>query len=603
MPLNKDSPKYTHLAQNISLIALSLTFLPFSTFVVLICYLKNLIFPPRVDRQREKAQSSPNFIPKTILVTGVGMSKGLALARLFYRAGHIVIGADFELFAPCSGRRSRSIARFYRLDMPQSEQSASDPYTDSLLQIIVRERVDIWVSCSSVSAAIEDGKTMEIIETRTSCRAIQFDTSTTQMLHEKDSFIERSNALGLSIPETHSVTDSVTIKSILKRSPDKFFILKTVGVDDAARSNMTILPRPTPKATNAFLTQLPISAKSPWIMQEFVRGDEFCTHALVIRGRVRAFVACPSAELLMHYRALASDSPLTAAMLEFTETFARKSGKSFTGHLSFDFLVRRQDLRELDHRKIRLYPIECNPRCHTAVVLFSRTPELARRYLEVLENHDYNDTDKNNNIDKDTNNSGSSINGSAAAVSNVDGHAPAQRHTATTTTTTIKNMAEITVQQQKPILFPRNPPKVYWLSHDLITLVILPILKSAFRQLPQGAKTKINATLFPSPSSPSSGTADGLSSSSSRRRSSSSSSSSSPNMPYNQNNDHNPGQLLATFLEHLLRWKEGTLEIWDPLPWLYLNHVYWPLELLAATLWTGKTFSRFNVSTTKKFEC
>ena len=608
MPLNKDSSKYAHLLQNMSLISISLAFIPVSTVIVFACYLKNLFYPPHVDRQRQRMRSSPDFTPRTVLVTGVGMTKGLALARLFYRAGHTVIGADFEPFAPCSGRVSRSITRFYRLDMPQSIQSGTDPYTDSLLKIITREKVDIWVSCSSVSAAIEDGKAMEIIEARTPCQAIQFDTSTTQKLHEKDSFIECSKALGLTVPETHSVTDSVTIKSILDRSPDKFYILKTVGVNDAARSDMTILPRPTATATDEFLAQLPISADLPWIMQEFVRGDEFCTHALVIRGRVRAFAACPSAELLMHYRALASDSPLSLAMLDFTETFARKSGRNFTGHLSFDFLIRRRDLIELDHRKIRLYPIECNPRCHTAVVLFSRTPQLANRYLEVLEHHD-NDNDNNyNNNDSNDGDIEIDKNGASNSSTDADAHTLTQRQI----TRPVNGNVNTSPKQQSPILFPKNPPKVYWLSHDLITLVALPILNSAFQYLPQRVRSKITKKLFPSPSPPSSSSLSSSSrTSTSNKTTQSNNNSKNTNAPYsysnNNNNNYddasNPSQSIATFLEHLLRWKEGTLEIWDPLPWWWLNHVYWPLELLVATVWTGKRYSRFNVSTTKKFEC
>lgn len=543
MPLNKNSPVYAHQAQILSLVILSLFFFPLSTFILLACYIRNIIFPSRVDRQRSRAQHVPGFRPRTILVTGVGMAKGLALARLFYQAGHRIIGADFEPFAPCSGRGSRSIARFYRLNTPRNGQSGSDPYTESLLKIIKQEQVDVWVSCSGVSAAVEDGEAMEIVEARTSCRAIQFDAPTTRTLHEKDSFIERTTALGLSVPETHSVTDKATIKAILQSSPDKLFILKAVGVNDAARSNLALLPRPTPKGTDAILTQLPISTETPWVMQEFVRGDEFCTHALVIHGRIRAFVACPSSELLMHYRALASDSPLTTAMLEFTEIFARKSEKNFTGHLSFDFLIPKQDLRELDYRKIRLYPIECNPRCHTAVVLFSRTPSMVHRYLEVLEN--------DNEVRNQSNNT---------------------------------NMKK-SVQQTKPILFPRNPPKVYWLSHDLITLAILPILKNIVNSLPKNLRSSIIATIFPQPLS------------------SSSSSANDNTTTYHANENTNPSQSLAIFLEHLLRWKEGTFEIWDPLPWWLLNHVYWPIEILAAAVWTGKKFSRFNVSTTKKFEC
>ncbi|KAI0025789.1 hypothetical protein F4780DRAFT_719940 [Xylariomycetidae sp. FL0641] len=56
------------------------------------------------------------------------------------------------------------------------------------------------------------------------------------------------------------------------------------------------------------------------------------------------------------------------------------------------------------------------------------------------------------------------------------------------------------------------------------------------------------------------------------------------------------------FVRHLATWKEGTYETWDPLPFLVLYHVYWPLRLLFA--WRkGQRWSRVNVSTTKMFAC
>ncbi|KAG9590125.1 hypothetical protein KCU90_g14242, partial [Aureobasidium melanogenum] len=49
-------------------------------------------------------------------------------------------------------------------------------------------------------------------------------------------------------------------------------------------------------------------------------------------------------------------------------------------------------------------------------------------------------------------------------------------------------------------------------------------------------------------------------------------------------------------------WKDGTYEIWDPLPAWWLYHVYWPFQF-AKSLVTGFKWSRINVSTTKMFGC
>ena len=116
------------------------------------------------------------------------------------------------------------------------------------------------------------------------------------------------------------------------------FITKPIGLNDSTRADMTLLPFPSLDATRAYISQLPISAKNPWLLHEFVPGAEFCMHTLVVRGRVRAFVACPSNELLTHYKALLPQSELSRAMLQCAECVAKSEGTGFTGHLSFDLL-------------------------------------------------------------------------------------------------------------------------------------------------------------------------------------------------------------------------------------------------------------------------
>lgn len=131
------------------------------------------------------------------------MSKGLTIARTFYRAGHRVVGADFEPYkVPVCGRFSSAIEKFYRLSKP-SVESGPTQYIKELTDLIVKEKVELWVSCSSVASAIEDGEAAEIIEKETPCKAIQFGVTLTETLHEKHSFIDNTRRLGLNVPDTH----------------------------------------------------------------------------------------------------------------------------------------------------------------------------------------------------------------------------------------------------------------------------------------------------------------------------------------------------------------------------------------------------------------
>jgi hypothetical protein len=486
--------------KNVALILLSLIFLPIDTFIILCALVSCYVSEPLATRRREERRQKLSFSPKTVLVTGVGMSKGLSIARSFYEAGHNVIGADFEAGgAIACGHFSRCISKFLPLRPPKS---GAGPYMDSLLKIIKDEGIDLWVSCSGVASALEDGEAKEIIEARTPCRAIQFDMRTTQTLHEKHLFMQHTKDIGLAIPDTHYITSHQAVQDALSKAPgDRKYIMKPVGMDDANRGDMTILPRPTVEETAAHLAKLKISEKSSWILQQYIRGSEYCTHSLVVKGDVKAFVACPSAELLMHYEALPSDSKLHKAMLEFTKQYASAGGEAFTGHLSFDFMVDEAQMDGLhsirDSEDPILYPIECNPRAHTAVVLFNGTPGMPDAYLSLL------------------------------------GSSPK-------------------AQDSDEILLPERSDKYFWIGHDLVELLILPILALLLRQ-PHTSVSELHSNF-------------------------------------------------TTFANHALYWRDGTFERWDPIPWWLLYHVYWPMKFWQS-LATGKGWSRMNVSTTKMFEC
>lgn len=503
-----NSPPHHHLLQNASLILLSILFLPLSTTLLFLSYaVSKLISPQATTRHRIRNKRGPHggasFRPRTVLVTGVGMTKGLSLARTFYLAGHNVIGADFQSYGipPC-GRFSRALRKFYALPKPNADDGAAY-YINALLCIVQTEGVDLWVSCSGVASAVEDGQAKEVLERRSDCRCVQSGVPTTAMLHEKDTFITETARLGLPVPEMHNVTSRAAVHKVLNESPrtKKRYIMKSVGMDNKSQRNMTVLPRRTLSETYGHLSTIPIAEDKPWVLQEFVKGKEYCTHALLVNGEVKAFVACPSLELLMHYEALPADSVLSKAMLRFTQEFARRSGGSMTGHLSFDFLIEERVTEK--GAEMGLVPIECNPRAHTAVVLFQgREKEMAEAYMSALKVH------KRLNINGYTNGDGG----------------------------------------DKQPLTPQHPPGYHWMGHDVATLLIYPLLFLLLRKIALSE--------------------------------------------YLQN--------CRAFLEYLLFWKDGTYELWDPLPAWWLYHVYWPGQFLAC-IFLGKNWSRVNISTIEMF--
>lgn len=504
---NPDTSRVMQFAKNLSLFILSFIFLTTNVLFALVLFLWNRLTskPPATHTSSQNDQD--NLDKTTVLVTGINMAKGLSLARMFHRRGHRVIGADCYALSP--GRVSRAIDVYYRLPPPSdpSKTSMNDPYLNRITEIINHEDVDLWVSVSDVNAAIEDATVREIIEARTSARAIQFGVEDIRRLHEKDAFIEHTKSLGLTVPLTEAVEDKEDVINFLQRNGGlehkpgaRQYLVKPVGVDDVARFTMPLLPLSSEDATLARIDTIPFdSAKCSFIIQEYITGPEFCTHALVIRGRVCAFVACRSADVLMHYSALPADSPLSKAMLDFTLKQAEEGGENFTGHMSFDFLIHKEDedaTRSGADKDVTIYPIECNPRVHTATVLFNNTPEIVDEYLSIL--------------------------------------SPSPQARSLT----------------KPPLYPNNPQNYYWVSQDIVELVLYPFYLTLFK-----------GTMGFSDVSKS----------------------------------------IHDFAQHLIYWKDGTFESWDPLPWLWMMHVYWPVQF-AWYMSTGSVWTKLNVSTGKAFK-
>ena len=328
-------------------------------------------------------------------------------------------------------------------------------------------------------------------------KAVQFDDEAVSKLHEKDSLTEYIHSLGLQVPESHRCTSVSQVEAILHAASTKNkgsetpkrFILKPIGVDDRARAQMmTLLPFPRDQETEtaSYVSSLGISPSNPFILQQFISGPEYCTHSLVIHGKLKAFVSCPSSDMLMHYEALPEDSVLHRKMLEFTERVAQNEGENFSGHLSFDFIA------EGEGEDTRLLPIECNPRAHTAVVLFQDTAQMADAYLSCFDSPSSEDP----------------------------------------------------ITPKKPVC------GYYWVGHDLVTLLLVPLL----------------ALLC--------GTGD----------------------------VEDAKKSVQTFWHHLVYWRESTFDISDPWPFFVLYHVYWPIRFCDSVV-RGQKWTRVNVSTTKMFEC
>ncbi|KAK8849363.1 hypothetical protein IAR55_004695 [Kwoniella newhampshirensis] len=353
---------------------MSLAVLPVSLAAVASCV--------AYDRLRSTSALAPRHVNGTddttggcVMISGGRMSKGLTLARAFKRAGWKVIGVEEEGWGElCPMRFSRCVDHFYLL--PPAAQSYTS-YSDRLLDIAQRHAVTLFIPVSGAGSSVEDARAAEEMTnmTKGKCRTFIQDPETMLDLHDKDRFMALVDKLGFSIPRGRMVeTVEDAVKFLREDDMEPTYILKCMGLDEN-RGDMTLYPvRGDDEKlgkTRALLMglKLPITKQYPYVFQEFIPGQEWCTHASVVNGHITSFVACPSNDMLMTYEDATNESVGLQAE-RWTSDFLQRlqddptsigGRRRLNGHFSFDFILSTKDGK--------LYPLECNARVHTAVIM------------------------------------------------------------------------------------------------------------------------------------------------------------------------------------------------------------------------------------------
>ncbi len=354
MPQTPQAPrgKVLILLRTSGTFLLLLAILPINLFAVGIALLWNIIVPPkRLNTTSDK--------PRTILLTGGKMTKALQLARSFHAAGHRVILVEIHKYWLSGHRFSRAVDRFYTVPAPEKDPEG---YCQALLDLVLREKVNVFIPVSSPVASYYDALAKPRLAPH--CEVLHFDADITRMLDNKFTFCEQARAFGLSAPRSFLITDPQQILEHDFAAENRQYLLKSIPYDSVHRLDTTRLPCPN---LAAHVSQLPISPDKPWTMQEFIRGQEYCTHSTVRDGNVRLHGCSESSAFQINYRHV--DHPV---IYDWVKRFVQPL--KLTGQISLDFIQAEDG---------QVYPIECNPRTHTAITMFHDHPGLAAAYLDA----------------------------------------------------------------------------------------------------------------------------------------------------------------------------------------------------------------------------
>ncbi|KAJ5628588.1 hypothetical protein N7490_010816 [Penicillium lividum] len=325
--------------------------------------------------RRQEVLRDVHFYPKTVLITGIGTSQGLALARAWDAEGHRVVGvdvADLDLPVRSGGGMSKTLVAFYRVP--------KDHYLSRILDIIQREKVDVWIPCSPKASAIEDATARQVVESRTSCKCIAFDTEMTARLRNTDSFRQYLTEKKLPVLEYHQVQSRDSIHKILHRSPTKSYNIRRLS--SISSDTDAILPKRTLSKTYSEVSEIQISKDYPWVLQQQTRLGEFFADLLVVRGYVHAIKVRLAESRSPHWGASPLDEALAKAVHQLMQSFAEKGGARMTGHLSVRLLVDE----EFDASSVRhtIHIADCVPGAVALENLLRDARCPVRGYLSVL---------------------------------------------------------------------------------------------------------------------------------------------------------------------------------------------------------------------------
>ncbi|WP_293073179.1 ATP-grasp domain-containing protein [Moorena sp. SIO3H5] len=334
-------------------LTLLLLIAPFNLIKILPAVLFNTLLKKNHKKELNKDH-------KNILLTGAKMTKCLQLARLFDEAGHKVFMVETNKYWLSGNRFSKAVTGFYTVPNPKKDWNG---YCQKLLDIVKEENIDIFIPVSGVALNYYESLVKPVLSEH--CEVFHFDIEINQMLDNKFTFIEKAKSFGLTVPKSFLMTKPEQIINFDFATDGSQYILKSIPYDSVRRLNMTKLPMNSTQELKQFVKSLPITEENPWIMQEFVKGKEYCTHSTVRQGKIRLHCCCESSEFQVNYKHV--DNP---KIYKWIEKFVKEL--NLTGQISFDFIQTEDN---------RVYPIECNPRSHSAITTFHDHTKVADAYL------------------------------------------------------------------------------------------------------------------------------------------------------------------------------------------------------------------------------
>lgn len=284
-----------------------------------------------------------------ILLTGGRAPATLELARAFHRAGHTVFMA--ESLRGHLSQPSNAIKANFVVPAPRQNKEA---FLIALNHIIIENKIDLLIPTCEEIFYVSMG--LDSLP----CKVFSEPIKKLNKFHNKWNFVVNAIGLDLYAPETILISNQDDILHAYAHW--RALILKPVYSRFAART--FILPS-LQKALSSLTFEL------PWVAQEFLEGQSYCTYSVCQSGVVHAHTTYPSRFTAGQGATIVFEHVEHPAIFNWVKKFVREN--NFTGQIAFDFIQTADG---------QLYGLECNPRATSGVHLLASNPAFVDAFLD-----------------------------------------------------------------------------------------------------------------------------------------------------------------------------------------------------------------------------
>jgi len=282
------------------------------------------------------------------------MPFALGMIRRLAEAGNEVLAADDSELAP--GSHSRYVSERFVISSPRSETEA---FVAEVERIASEHSIDVIVP------AFEEAFYLSTRHERLAQTASLFFSpfATLAPLHDKASFEHTARRLELPMAETVIASSDEELRAALERFP-RYFARAAFS-----RGGVSLLTNTGALAGALDPSDCHPTEANPWLVQEFVDGETFCTYSTVHSGRITAHCAYEIPRQWEHSTGIQFVAIGGAETLAVAEQITRDC--DYTGQISFDFIA----------SPTGPMLVECNPRATDGVLLMG-SEQLANGILD-----------------------------------------------------------------------------------------------------------------------------------------------------------------------------------------------------------------------------